>query len=239
MFYRDLKTSNRRFGFTLIELLVVIAIIALLLAILLPALTKAKEQSRRTVCASHLHQFGLAQVMYANDHKGDFSMISSIAGGWGYSGFLGLYNTGYLREADLFEGCPSMPNDMRESEFITDTWDGKPLGDTLKVNWAAYLQRVHWTPNDSPTHRPLKNTMRSLALMFDNPLKWPGHSWNEYLVGCGTMPVRLSHKIYMNMLFTDGRVELFRVTYRVPAYDVKDPISKEQWYTVNPPPDGR
>jgi len=57
-------------GFTLIALLVVIAIIAILLAILMPALNRVREQGKRAVCLGHLRQLGLVWIMYADDNYG-------------------------------------------------------------------------------------------------------------------------------------------------------------------------
>lgn len=59
--------KRQKTGFTLIELLVVVSIIALLVSILMPALGRAREQGRRAVCASNLHQLGIAQICYAQD----------------------------------------------------------------------------------------------------------------------------------------------------------------------------
>jgi len=62
------RTCKPRSAFTLVELLVVIAIIALLVAILMPSLDRAKELTRVAVCASNLHQIGLIAPTFAADH---------------------------------------------------------------------------------------------------------------------------------------------------------------------------
>lgn len=65
--YPSNVNDNHRIGFTLVELLVVIAILGLLIAILLPALTQARHQVRRTACAQNLRQVGIAIHLYAED----------------------------------------------------------------------------------------------------------------------------------------------------------------------------
>lgn len=64
----------RKKGFTLIELLVVIAIIAMLLAILMPALNKVKKIAQRVVCGTNLKGLGTAQTVYANDYADSYAV---------------------------------------------------------------------------------------------------------------------------------------------------------------------
>jgi len=75
------KAPIRTKAFTLVELLVVIAIIAMLMAILMPALSKVRDQAKAIMCESKLRQWGLYFSMYTSDNNGYFSEGRPVAGG--------------------------------------------------------------------------------------------------------------------------------------------------------------
>jgi len=139
-------TKKLRKGFTLIELLVVIGIIALLLAILLPSLGKAKERAKQTVCKANLKGTGIAIRLYLNDYDDRTYIYTVYNAGNGYGWldpatgleqnpdtrdtYWGLVYNDYTKTPKIFS-CPSFARfriDMGVyfPEYIMD--DSKILG---------------------------------------------------------------------------------------------------------------
>jgi prepilin-type N-terminal cleavage/methylation domain-containing protein/prepilin-type processing-associated H-X9-DG protein len=129
-----MRPRQKRPGFTLVELLVVIGIIALLIAMLLPALRKARESAVTVSCASRMRQLDTAVMMFASDNKGSLPPI--FAGSatnftfpswwntpcifpWNTSNNANTYNTGYLTPYIGYNVrvyvCPSLETSMLPS----------------------------------------------------------------------------------------------------------------------------
>ena len=134
---------NRPRGFTLIELLVVIAIIALLMAILMPSLKKAKDQTRTIVCQSNLGQWGKIFYVYAHDNDGRFMVwkASNTPGGGTWIVPLMPY---YEKGGEKVRLCPITRKTAEEGEVIParTAWsceiDGKTHLNSYGINNWCY-----------------------------------------------------------------------------------------------------
>jgi prepilin-type N-terminal cleavage/methylation domain-containing protein len=130
--------AKQKKAFTLVELLVVIAIIALLVSILLPALSQARDQSKRVVCAGNLRGIHLTFVTYAMDYEGKYPRGADWFSGSTSLGYFHVYNyhdplkdwrftvIPYIENGDMFY-CPA--GGAWDHEWITDAshpkgWDG-------------------------------------------------------------------------------------------------------------------
>lgn len=141
-------------GFTLIELLVVISIIAILMAILMPALTRVREQARQKSCASRLRQHVLAMNMYADDNHGKLPLPNN-AGGWLQDVAINtvhfMLRTGLTRQ--MFY-CPSNANHQKFNEYFWEfnnqTWDGNKFTSETGFIVSGYLYLLQLDPKLTP-----------------------------------------------------------------------------------------
>jgi len=136
-------------GFTLLELLIVIAIIAILASLLLPALSKARESSKKISCMSNLKQIGTASVLYISDYDGYIAPCRDVSTGWSF-----WYNQRFLNAyvpVSVFY-CPSQTiiNTTSSCFAANARWYGYGYNRHLRddsytgaSSWSAFLANVH------------------------------------------------------------------------------------------------
>jgi prepilin-type N-terminal cleavage/methylation domain-containing protein/prepilin-type processing-associated H-X9-DG protein len=213
-----------RAAFTLIELLVVIAIIAILAAMLLPSLGRARETAKRASCLSNERQIGMALAVYAADYNNYFPPMAKAWNSWAtpywYNYLESSLPRGKLHHTDPYTGevninnavffCPSEP---RNQPSMVDY--GMNFTTLMDTNWGDAFYPLSLNRISSPSNLISVGDSRQ-----PHPVTGLCGSWyinrGDFLAGkvaadgtCVPAPAR--HANGMNFLFLDGHVQYMQV----------------------------
>jgi len=221
----------RRKGFTLIELLVVIAIIAVLAALLIPALERARDSARTIGCSSRMRQIYLIVGEYLNDHN-EYWPVDKCWGPWALQFRVQMYP--YLPRGLRNEGhgnydtnasqyifvCPATEyqypgfNDLAYCQLhATITWGHQPMWYWTGARFGygnMGTQPLAWWPK-----RTADVVSKNVAYMFETHTTTWEPAWGYYGGGYNTTHYRHNLENDTNILFTSGNV----TTYTYPIQD--------------------
>jgi prepilin-type N-terminal cleavage/methylation domain-containing protein len=235
----DMRIQDEPRGFSLIELLVVIATVALLLSLLLPAVSRARQSAKQTVCISNLRQIGLAIDLYAQTHRGEWPryVVDSVDvdnGHWSTPKLYGPDPVPRLR----FVGLGQMiPGELRDLYVLLCPSESRDLLlDPLKFQW----------DNPGPAAAWSSYVLRGWSQTYAADDRYPGRKLtactNRALVSCFFLgkpnevgnPLHLHPQPVYPVLFGAGDVELGRLPKSLvisPTPDIWDstPLQYRVW----------
>lgn len=179
-FCRRKMDMRKQRGFTLIELLVVVAVIAILMAILMPALRAAREQGQRAACLNNLRQLTLAWIVYADDNDGKICTAWAGDGAAYWVGRPGENETrpvqlqkvkagalfAYVKNAKLYK-CPTgIRGELVTYSIVGSMWGPRDIHSGIPAD------RI--IRNRAELRRP------SERIVFLDEGKWPGSPWGVW-----------------------------------------------------------
>ncbi len=198
--HRDVRVgrSDHSPGFTLVELLVVISIVAVLIALLLPALGQAKELAQQTKCAANIRGVGLNINIYADSHENvippAIATNPSSGNPFTWAGFLTYeydFSPWYLYPQQPFMRCPSEPR-------------AGTTGGALDYAMNKYSTGVDRDKIVEPSSKPMIADSQSVGTAYSMVLYEPSPNYYQ------RFDYRHMGEAVASMVFFDGHVEAIR-----------------------------
>jgi prepilin-type N-terminal cleavage/methylation domain-containing protein/prepilin-type processing-associated H-X9-DG protein len=216
-------------GFTLVELLVVVGIIALLMAILLPTMNRARQQALRTTCLSDLRQIYSSFQLYAQDNQGQVPLgyrtvskqfnsmaYSATAGDWVLFGL--LTQSGYIKDKQVLF-CPAENNPKFMFNTTDNPWPMPGITPSTNIQ-VGYCQRPQWQIPDDQVTAPASQTFCMPKLLSFKNLAIFSDLTSSYT------RVVTRHTSGINVLYGDGSAHWVALTaFAQPRLIWPDPVN--------------